>query len=328
VHVADALVLAGVVAVTAAIGIAILRHRLYDIDLLINRTLVYGGLTVGVVALYVAVVGGLSGFLHERADVWLALVATGLVALLVQPVRSTLQRRVNRLTYGDDGEARAAGTGLRGRLHEAFVPETAELQRARERLVAAREEERLRLQCDLHDGLGPALAGSALRSDPAAAAGLLESARAEIQEAVADVRRLVYALRPPARDDLGLAGALREQARRLGGDGRLRIEVDAPERLDELPAAVEVAAYRIAVEAMANVSRHAEADSCLVRIFLDGALEIDVSDDGRGLPSDVRSGVGIASMRERAAELGGTCEVAAADGRGTRVRARLPLGAG
>jgi hypothetical protein len=134
--VANALILLGVLSLPLAVGIAILRYRLDDIDLLINRTLVYGGLTVGVIAIYVLLVGGLAALVQESADFWLALVATGLVALLVQPLRSTLQRRVNRLMYGYDGGKHRAG--LRGRLHEAFVPEAAELQRARERLVAAR----------------------------------------------------------------------------------------------------------------------------------------------------------------------------------------------
>jgi signal transduction histidine kinase len=331
---ANALILLAVLSLPLAVGIAILRYRLYDIDLLINRTLVYGGLTVGVVAVYVALVGGLAALLHERADVWLALVATGLVALLVQPLRSTLQRRVNRLMYGEDDDSRTARSGLRGRLHEAFVPEGAEAQRARERLVAAREEERRRLRRDLHDGLGPALAGAALKveaaenllgSDPSAASRLLDDARTEIQDAVADVRRLVYALRPPALDELGLVGALREQAERLGVGEGVQVEVDAPERVDGLPAAVEVAAYRIALEAMTNVERHAEARMCLVRISANGELELEIADDGRGLPEDFHAGVGIASMRERAAELGGTCAVELLDGRGTRVHVRLPL---
>jgi signal transduction histidine kinase len=332
--VANALILLGVMSLPIAVGIAILRYRLYDIDLLINRTLVYGGLTVGVVAIYVALVGGLAAFVHESADFWLALVATGLVALLVQPVRSALQRRVNHLMYGHDEERRTAGAGIRGRLHEAFVPEAVELQRARERLVAAREEERRRLRRDLHDGLGPALAGAALKveaaenlmpSDPQTAAGLLEGARAEIQDAVADVRRLVYALRPPALDELGLVGAIREQAERLAVGEHVRVDVLAPNHVDGLPAAVEVAAYRIALEAMTNVARHAAAHTCVVRISVNGNLELEISDDGHGLPSDFRAGVGIGSMRERAEELGGACEVESVDGRGTRVRARMPL---
>lgn len=334
-EVANALILLGVLSLPLAVGIAILRHRLYDIDLLINRTLVYGGLTVGVVAVYVAIVGGLAAVVQERADFWLALVATGLVALLVQPMRSTLQRRVNRLMYGEDEGRGAASTGLRGRLHGAFVPEAAELQRSRERLVAAREEERRRLRRDLHDGLGPALAGAALKieaaenvlaTEPRAAADLLETARSEIQGAVADVRRLVHSLRPPVLDELGLVRAVREQAERLSVGDHPQVDVEGPDDLESLPAAVEVAAYGIALEAMTNAARHADARMCLVRIALNGGLVLEISDDGRGLPDDYRTGVGMASMRERAEELGGTCEIEGVDGRGTRVLALLPLG--
>jgi signal transduction histidine kinase len=333
--VANALILLGVLSLPIAVGIAILRYRLYDIDLLINRTLVYGGLTVGVVAIYVALVGGLAALVQERADFWIALVATGLVALLVQPLRSTLQRRVNRLMYGEGGESGLAGSGLRGRLQEAFVPEAAELQRSREQLVAAREEERRRLRRDLHDGLGPALAGAALKIEaaenvletkPGTAADLLQNARSEIQGAVADVRRLVHSLRPPALDELGLVGAVREQAERLSVGDHPHVELEAPDHLEPLPAAVEVAAYGIALEAMTNAARHADARTCLVRIALNGGLQLEITDDGHGLSDDYRPGVGMASMRERAEELGGTCEVTRVDGRGTRVRALLPLG--
>jgi two-component system, NarL family, sensor kinase len=170
-----------------------------------------------------------------------------------------------------------------------------------------------------------------LRSDPDAAGHLLDQARTEIQSAVADVRRLVYELRPPALDELGLVGALREQAGRLStAGGRVangpRIEIDAAGELDALPAAVEVAAYRIALEGMTNVARHAQATSCTIEIALDGALALSIIDDGAGLPEGCRAGVGMASMHERAEELGGTCEIAGTGDGGTRVRARLPLG--
>jgi len=408
-----------------AIGIAILRYRLWDIDLIINRTLVYSALSTSVAGIYVLVVGGLGALFQARGELAISLIATALVALLFQPLRDRLQRGVNRLIYGErddpyavisrlgrrlestlapdavlptivqtvqetlklpyvaipldqDGVCTAAasvGTPATGTLNiplvyqneivgqlilgprtadEAFgladrrllddlarqagvaahaVRLTADLQRSRERLVTAREEERRRLRRDLHDGLGPALATQTLKleaardlisNDPTHAEALLSDLIAQSQTSIADIRRLVYALRPPALDELGLAGAIREQAAQYG-QTNTRIAVDAPEQLPPLPAAVEVAAYRIAQEALTNVVRHAQAHTCTIRLALDDALCLEISDDGRGLPEERQMGVGLNSMRERAAELGGTCVIEAASGGGARVYARLPL---
>ncbi|SHN46926.1 sensor histidine kinase [Cryptosporangium aurantiacum] len=210
----------------------------------------------------------------------------------------------------------------------------AELQRSRERLVTAREEERRRLRRDLHDGLGPSLGAVALRIDaarnlassaPEKADELLRQARDDVTTAVADVRRLVHDLRPPALDDVGLLGAVRQQAERLRGPG-LTIEVDAGSTLEGLPAAVEVAAYRVASEALTNVVRHAKASSCHVSLAVDAdALVVEITDNGIGIPAATPTGVGLVSLRERAAELGGRCEILSPASGGTIVRARLPL---
>jgi signal transduction histidine kinase len=210
---------------------------------------------------------------------------------------------------------------------------TGDLQQSRERLVSAREEERRRLRRDLHDGLGPSLASGSfkveaarnlLRRDPEKADALLAGVADQMQETIEDIRRLVYDLRPPALDQLGLVEGLRQYAGQL--DGRTRIVVDASDDLAMLPAAVEVAAYRIGLEALANVLHHAEADHCQVRLGFQGAvLVMEVSDDGRGLPVDGRIGVGLRSMHERATELGGTCDIARRPEGGTRVRAYLPV---
>ncbi|MBA2690959.1 MAG: sensor histidine kinase [Rubrobacter sp.] len=162
--------------------------------------------------------------------------------------------------------------------------------------------------------------------DPESVAALLAELKAETQEAIADVRRVVHNLRPPALDQLGLVRALEEWThRRPGGT---RVSLDAPDDLPPLPAAVEVAAYRIVQEALTNVARHAEARNCVVRLALDGTSEtllVEVSDDGRGIGEVRGQGVGLSSMRERAEELGGGFEVEALSGGGTRVHARLPL---
>jgi signal transduction histidine kinase len=411
--------------VAVAIGVAILRYRLYSIDVVINRTLVYGALSAGVVGLYVLLVGSLGAVFQSSGNFVLTLIATGLAALLVQPLRARLQRSVNRLMYGerDDpytvlshlsqqlkttlaptavlpGITEAIARTLKlpyvalalkkdnrleiaaaygspsgaplqlplvyqaetvGHLYvaprapgESFTPAerrlledialqagvaahavrlTDDLQRARERLVTAREEERRRLRRDLHDGLGPQLASMTLtvaatrellRHDPDAADLLLQELAGHTQAAIADIRRLVYALRPPALDDLGLVPALREQAEHYNQSG-LHITISAPDQLPPLPAAVEVAAYRIVQEAITNVVRHARARTCTVRLMLNEALEVEIKDDGVGMPVGTRAGVGLTSMHERTAELGGTCEIEPAPGSGTTIRARLPL---
>ncbi len=403
----------------SSLGIAMLRHRLYDIELVLNRTLVYGALTGCVVAVYAGAVALLGALFETRANAGLSLVATGIVAVLFSPLRLWLQRGVDRLFYGrrDDPYAvvtqlarrlveaaperilpalveevaaalrlprvaielrgggvatygrgggeplvlalafhgqdvgrlelarRAPGeefTGAELRLFEGLARQigvaayavalTGDLQRSRERLVTAREEERRRLRRDLHDGLGPLLAGISLKlgaarnllpGDPDAAEALLSQLADEAQAAVGDVRRVVDDLRPPALDQLGLVPAIRQQATRF--DGSLAVTVEASGDLADLPAAVEVAAFRIATEALTNVARHAGATSCRVAIARDGGLEVEVRDDGRGLPAQIVPGVGLSSIRERTAELGGACTIARDPGGGTVVRARLPV---
>ncbi|HEX6710815.1 MAG TPA: GAF domain-containing sensor histidine kinase [Rubrobacter sp.] len=421
-----------------SIGVAILRYRLWDVDVVINRTLVYGALTASVAGIYVLIVGSLGALLEARGSLAVSLPAAGVVAILFAPLRQRLQRGVNRLMYGERDEPYGVLSRLGERLEatlepasvlptivetvagalklpyaaismsreggfevaaaqgtptgeetalpltyggrtigeltlaprepgDAFTPAdmrllrdlarqaevavhavrlTADLQRSRERLVTAREEERRRLRRDLHDGLGPTLSGlslgldvslKTLRSEPGEAEHLLAELKSRTREAVADVRRLVYGLRPPALDDLGLVQAIRDLASRYGylaEDSEKRREddtafyVEAPEELPPLPAAVEVATYRIAQEAITNVSRHARARSCRIRLTIDEGgdeLMLEVSDDGVGLPEDRKAGVGTSSMSERAEELGGKCTVAPDPAGGTRVAAHLPL---
>lgn len=415
-----------VLGLAAAVAIAILKYRLYDIDLVINRSLVYGALTALVVALYVGTVT-LLGRLFEPGGLGVSLVATAVVAVLFNPLRERLQRGVNRLMYGERHDPYAALTRL-GRSLEAsispgevlprvtetvaqalrspyvavelrredgFEPATSygdpvdetvevaltyqaetvgrlvvgergpgerfspadlrllhdlarqagvaahavrlttDLQRSRERLVMAREEERRRLRRDLHDGLGPTLAAVALQvetvrsllsDDPAAADALLAKLKDETQSAIGGIRRIVYDLRPPALDELGLVGALREEGSRFAANGGpLLVTVEAAEALPPLPAAVEVAAYRIAVEGITNAARHSGASTCVVRIASNGGLDVEIRDDGQGLPVDFRPGVGLTSMRERVAELGGTLTVEPTVPAGTRIFAHLPV---
>lgn len=211
-----------------------------------------------------------------------------------------------------------------------------DLQRAREHLVLAREEERRRLRRDLHDGLGPSLAGHLLRLDLLAAqvaddpsvAAAVATLSDELRTTMTDVRRVVEGLRPPSLDELGLRGSIEQLTTRLTIGSATTVSVDADD-LPKLPAAVEVAAFRIASEAVTNVVRHAEATHCDVQLSaVGGRLVIRVSDDGVGVHGDARSaaGHGLQTMRERALELRGRLEVSSAPGtRGTLVTAELPL---
>jgi signal transduction histidine kinase/GAF domain-containing protein len=230
---------------------------------------------------------------------------------------------------------------------------TAELARTRDHIERAASDERARLRRDLHDGLGPELSGislgveaarSLLDVDPARAGALLTRLRVGTQQAVEEIRRLVDGLRPADLDLLGLPDALRRHAQALGerAAGPWQVQVTAPTSLDHVPPAVETAAYRIALEALTNASRHAAADTVGVEVTdADGAIELTVRDNGHGLRASGPAGcegatetgeahtapgahgLGLPSMRHRVEVLGGTLSVTSAPGRGTVVQARL-----
>jgi signal transduction histidine kinase len=206
------------------------------------------------------------------------------------------------------------------------------LQRSRESLVNTREEERLRIRRDLHDGLGPELAGITLKLDaarnllarqPDKADALLLELKSQTQAAISTIRRLVYDLRPPALDQLGLEGAIREQIRLY--EDKLALHFELNSKLTHLPAAVEVACYRVVQEALTNVVRHAQASEVTLCIQRGEKLELSIEDNGIGLSKDYRSGVGLQSMRERSEELGGSFSITSSSQGGTRITAHWPL---
>ncbi|HEX7949693.1 MAG TPA: histidine kinase [Candidatus Limnocylindrales bacterium] len=420
----------------AALALAINRHHLFELDTVVNRSLVYGGLTAGVIATYAATVALIGGIIPGNAPFAVALLGTGAVAVVALPLHDRLQRAVNRLMYGDRDEPDEAlrrlgrrleasldphtvlstlvetvadalrspyvaielqrdggsgveaahgavpvdGSGVRGLIHVPIVYRgtsigrlvlslraanepfsraderlladlarqaapaveavrlTADLRRSREELVATREEERRRLRHDLHDELGPALAGSMMKlgaarslmaADPSRASGLLDDLEGDIRGMIEEIRRIARDLRPPALDELGLAGVLRMRIAAFetsSGDHGLRASFDVPNDLPALPAAVEVAALRITLEAMTNVARHSGASHVCVSLGLDGEwLVLTVRDDGVGIGPATPPGVGLTSMRLRADELGGSLDVAPAVEGGTIVTARLPV---
>jgi two-component system, NarL family, sensor kinase len=245
---------------------------------------------------------------------------------------------------GDGGPRRRSMPGLRGRLQavpsrarEAGVagPPGPRGVQAAMTLVWAREEERGRLGRELHDGVGAALAaavmtvGAARAGAGSGARGLLESLERDLLEVGRELRLVIDGLRPPALDELGLAGALRRHAARLaaGAGPRVTVREDPVVAAEPPPAWVELAAYRIACEALTNAARHARATRCEVTLARQGGvLRLTVCDDGVGLPAVRRDGVGLAAMRARAAELGGRCDWHPRPGGGTMVDCRLPLG--
>ena len=418
--------------IAIAVTIAIIGYRLYDIDVLINRTLVYSVMTGVIVLIYSLVVGAAGVLFGTQDNRLLALVATGLVAVLFQPIRDHLQRGVNRLLYGQRDEPFEVLARLGQSLEQSATPDTlfltlvetvaqalrlpyvdlqerqgnrfvsvaatgrpvddpisfpmnyqseeigrlmvgrrapgepfgeaderllqniarqaavavydarltADLQRSRQQIVTGREEERRRLRRDLHDGLGPSLASLLLearvlrrmiRNDPEAAERLADEMQGDIRETIDDVRRVVNELRPPALDDLGLVPAIQMMADKVGrprGDGTVGtvIQIEALEVLPSLPAAVEVATYRIIQEALTNVTHHARARHACIRFRLDRDLHIEIADDGVGFNGSRDEGVGLHSMRERAAELGGSLIVSRRPEGGTLVSATLPIG--
>lgn len=423
-----------------SLTIAVMRHRLYDIDVLINRTLVYGALSAIVLGIYVMVVGALSLVFQVENNLLISLIVTGLVAVLFQPLREWLQARVSRLMFGER-ENPAIVLARLGEQIEANVPlgelltgilETvskslklpyaavelttrkptvtaaeygrplyiterlplvahgkqigqlvvsprgpsrkfsaaerllleniarqtgtavyagqlyADLQQSRQQIVTAREEERRRLRRDLHDGLGPTMASQTLNLDAAIdlisgdpetgqgqdlaeATKLLLALKVQTQESVQNIRRMVYALRPPALDDLGLLPAIQAHIdQQISSRNQLDVTFNAePEEIPTLPAAVEVVVFRIVLEAFTNVIRHSHARTCQINLWVTKdhprELRVEITDDGKGMSDDVKNGVGISAMQERAEEVGGNFKMASRRGEGTRVWASIPL---
>jgi signal transduction histidine kinase len=251
----------------------------------------------------------------------------------VGELRVALRRGETVLHQADQRVLALLATPLAITLHSVDLAE--QIQLSRSAIVSAREEERVRLHRELHDGLGPLLTGAAFRADavhnvlrtePDRADILLSQVRAEIRQALGDVRRVVYGLRPLELEELGLIAAVRQRVNvASNGDGEpLSVHVDAPDELPDLSPAVEVAAYRIAVEAVTNVARHSRGANCMVRLRAGDLLTIEVTDDGLSGEKSWKPGVGIRSIVERAEELGG-CASAVPTETGGRVFAQLPL---
>jgi signal transduction histidine kinase len=415
---------AAMLPVPIALGIAVLRHGLWEIDVVISRSITYAALSVAVIGVYLSAVWLLGSTVGDWTGA--PVMATALAALVALPLHARLQRWANLRVHGDAEEPHVALARLGDRLAAASDPEELstrvlpavveqvtrslrasgaeltlidgtialfgspveadatdgvtripltyggvhsgelvvqraggldasdrsvlarlatqaavaahtvllahEVQRAREAIVVAREEERRRLRRDLHDDIGPALAALALQAeaalalapdDPSASTDLVARLVLRLNATVGDVRALVHELRPPTLDELGLAASVRELTFRMT-TAEVSVRADVSD-LPELSAALDVAAYRIVAEAVTNAVRHAEASVIEVSLRVtDDSLVIEVVDDGCGLPPDPVQGLGLTSMRLRAEELGGELSFPTT-GRGTSVVARIPV---
>ncbi|CAG7614928.1 histidine kinase [Paenibacillus allorhizosphaerae] len=447
----NALLHLSLLAIPFTLTMAVLRHRLWDIDPIVNRTLVYGALSLSVAAIYIFSVYYLSRLFMTKDNLVISLVATAVVAVAFAPLKEKQQMLVNRMMKGRHDDPYAVLLKLGSRLVQPLAPEAMlealastvkeslrlpyagitigvggqdtliasageplhellpfpiihrgeqfgililscrspgeafssddkkfldvllhqagpivenvnmtlgmkllakDLQESREKLVLAREEERRQIRKNLHDDLAPRLAALALNAataekyvvkQPEIAIEMLASLRQVIRATVDEIRTLVHDLRPPTLDELGLISAIRERISELNKPARLladeqgtvpiHIRLLEPPLLPDLPAAVEVAAYRIVTESLVNVIKHSQATVCTVKLHVSSSkqLVVEVTDNGTGLhPSYARrlsgtGGIGLVSIRERAAELGGQCSIERLEHGGTMVLAVLPI---
>jgi signal transduction histidine kinase len=420
------------VLIPISIGIAILRYRLYDIDVVIRKTVLITVMAGAIGAVYVGVVAGVGAMVGSRSSPLVSALAAAIVALVFQPVRSWGRRVADRVVYGkratpyevmstfgdqlagtyaaDDvlprmarvlgegvGAARAdvlllidgalrgvaswpqdaaaappdrtvevrhggevlgalqvampasdpldptrdaliddlaahAGLVLRNvRLTEDLRARLVDLQAAQRRLVTAQDEERRRLERNIHDGAQQQLVALAVKArlartltdrDPAKAVELLQQIETETQEALEDLRDLARGIYPPLLADKGLGPALDSQARKASI--AVTVQSDGTARY---PQDVEAAVYFSVLEALQNTAKYAHASNATVRLASDdGALTFEVTDDGRGFdPTANGYGTGLQGIADRLAALGGALDVRSAPGSGTTVTGRIPV---
>jgi signal transduction histidine kinase len=432
-------------ALPLSIGIAILRYRLYDIDLIINKALVYGGLAAVITAVYVLIVVIAGALIGSSQRFVLSLLATAVIALAFQPLRQRAQHFANRLVYGKratpyealsqfseqlsetyshedilDRMARILGEGTGAEQAEVWVraghrlvlasssPKSAEpltplvmlngalpnmqrdtvvpvshagellgalalnkkrgetmntvehklvtdlagqaglvlknaglnqellarledLRASRQRLVTAQDEERRRLERDLHDGAQQHLVALKIKLGLAEAVAqpetkvrtLITQLKQDADDALNTVRELARGIYPPLLASDGLEAALRSQLRRIPVPVDLQLD-DVPRQARE----VEGAVYFCCLEALQNVVKYAQANRVSLRLWTDGAnLAFRVEDDGTGFdPVTVPHGSGLQNMRDRLEAIGGSLEVTSAPGQGTTIQGRVPVG--
>lgn len=421
---AQILTISGITSVPVAAGIAVLRYGLYEIDVVINKTIVVGALAAFVTAVYAGLVAGVGGLIGDRSNLAMSMVAAGVVAVAFQPVRERVQRVANRLVYGEratpyevlstfsarlgqtlagdeqlaemarllaegtgaaraevrvrvGGELQTAATwgdeaggpdlvvpvvhhgehlgslAITKRRDEPLTPTEeklvrdlagqaglvlrngaliADLRASRQRLVSAQDEERRRLERNLHDGAQQQLVALkvqlglartvAEREGSTQAAALLVQLAAEADDALNNLRDLARGIYPPLLAAEGLPAALGSQAQKAP----VATEVDA-ERVGRYPAEVEATVYFCCLEALQNVGKYAAANRATIRLREDaGNLVFTVTDDGCGFQvGSVAKGAGMQNMADRLDAVGGSLSVESEPGEGTAVTGRIPV---
>jgi signal transduction histidine kinase len=424
--------------VPAAAALAILRYGLYEVDVVINKTLVYFSLAAVITAIYGGIVVGIGAIIGSKGNVGLSVLATAIVAVAFQPIRDRSRRFANRLVYGtratpyevlSEFADRMAGTSSiedvlprtarilaeatgavradvwlrvgaelhvagswpsapeveRIPFHDSELPEVPgasrvapvrhqgevlgtlsiqkppgdpitpaedklladvasqaglvlrnvglieDLRASRQRLVAAQDQERRRLERNIHDGAQQQLVALAVKTrladslvgrDETKAHEVLAQVQREAQEALENLRELARGIYPPLLADQGLAVALQAQARRAPLP--VTVEADGIARYGE---DAEAAVYFSVLEGLQNVAKYAGASHAVVRLaHADRALTFEVADDGRGFDSSRTAyGTGLQGIADRLAALGGTVEVRSAPGAGTILLGTVPV---
>jgi signal transduction histidine kinase len=422
------LIVLTIAAIPVAIGIAILRYRLYDIDVVINRTVAYAVLAAFITLVFVAIVVGVGTVVGSRGNAFLSAVAAAIVALAFQPARRRAQHLANRLVYGDRAtpyevlsgfserladtysvedvlprlvrvlaEGIGASTvtitlGSGGSAHQlaSFPPSSVavtdgrafdvrhqgevlgainvvmppsepfgpsqeklvadvatqaglvlrnaalieDLKASRQRLVAAQDAERRRIERNIHDGAQQQLVALAVKlkladslvgTDEQRAHAMLEELQRETNQALEDLRDLARGIYPPLLADRGLGAALESQARK----SPVPVDVEA-DRIGRYPQEAEAAVYFSCLEALQNIAKYAEATAATIRLSqANGTLSFEVTDDGLGFdPDTAERGTGLQGIADRLAALGGEFVLRTAPGRGTTIRGTVPVGVG
>jgi signal transduction histidine kinase len=317
------------VAIPLAVTVAILRYRLYQIDIIINKAVKYGLLSVTLTAVYAAIVVGIGALAGYVGGPLLTVAAAVVIAVLFHPVRERAQRVANRLVYGQVAAPYHVLADQNVQLTAELQATIDDLTASRQRLVRAQDEERHRIERNLHDGAQQHLVALAMMlrvledsaGDPAEVKEMAGQLRESVRAALEDLRSLARGIYPPLLADQGLPPALRAQAARAP----LPVTVEA-DGVGRYRRDIEATAYFCVLEALQNVAKYARASQAAVTLACpDGYLEFTVTDDGAGFdPAATARGTGLQGMADRLAAAGGTLHVTSQPGHGTTISARLP----